>query len=113
MKTIVLRLRAADKEIFDAIKTGNKKVETRAATKKYKNIQAGDIVVFVCDKKKFRKTVKRVRHFRSVSAMLKVYKVKDIMPKLRTKKELEAAYHGYPHYREKIKRSGLVALEFK
>ncbi len=93
------------------IKNGSKTVETRAVTTKYKNIQAGDILVFVCGKDKFERKIKKATKFRTISAMLKKYKTKDIMPELTTKQELEQAYYGYTGYKEKIKKFGLVALE--
>ncbi len=46
---IVFRFRTINKDIFEAIKSGKKKVETRAATEKYRNIKAGDTVKLVCE----------------------------------------------------------------
>ena len=43
--------------------------------------------------------------------MLRVYKIKDIMPGLGTKKELEQAYYSYPGYKEKIEKFGLIAMQ--
>jgi len=87
-------------------------VETRAATKKYQKVEAGDVLVFVCGKERFEKRIKQMRHFRTITAMLRVHKVKDIAPDLTTAKELRATYDGYPGYREKIKKFGVVAFAF-
>ena len=112
-KIITLRFRAANKDIFDMILRGRKRVETRAATKKYRNISPGDRIIFVCGRKRFIKTVVKVSRFRSIRAMLQVYSVKDIMPLLSREKELREAFYRYPNYKEKIRKFGLVALEFK
>lgn len=99
---------------FDMIRTGKKRVETRAATEKYKNISIGDTIIFMCNAKKFTKTITKVSHFPSIRAMLRVYKIQDIEPLLRgSERELRAMYYSYPNYKEKIRKFGLIALEFK
>ena len=108
----ILRFRQVNKDIFEDIKKGRKTVETRAATSRFKNITSGDAVVFICGKEKFEKTVKRSQIFKSIVSMLSQYKIKDIMPRLSTEEELKKAYYSYPKYKEKIKKFGLVALEF-
>jgi len=109
----ILRFRQIDKRVFKDIKTGKKTVETRAATIKFKNIILGDIIVFVCGKEKFKKKVKRVQTFKSIFALLDEYKVKDIMPHLSSREELEKSYYKYPNYKEKIKKFGLIVLELE
>lgn len=115
-KKYILRFNAHNPESvgsFRALRVGTKKVETRAATAKYKRIVAGDTLVFVAGKDRFEKNVCGASLFRSIDAMLKVYRVGDIMPGRRTKKELAAAYYSYSGYKEKIKKFGLVAWEVK
>ena len=112
-KTITLRFRAINVDTFEAIRRGVKKVETRAASKKYRHINPGDMIIFSCGKKKFKKSVKRIKIFKNISRMLKTYRVKDIMPKLKTSKELTASYYSYPKYREKIRKYGIIVLELK
>ncbi len=94
---------------FGAIKSRIKKVETRAATDKYRKIKTGDSLVFVCGKNKFERAVKSVKVFSNIDAMLKKYKIKEIMPNKKSRKELEEAYYSYPDYKEKIEKVGLVA----
>ncbi len=96
---------------FKALKNGTKKVETRSPRTRYKNITVGDELVFVGGKNKFKKKVKKTTIFKNINDMLKVYKVKDIMPNKNSQKELEDAYYSYPNYKEKIKQFGLIALE--
>lgn len=98
---------------FKAIKTGQKTVETRAASKKYQNIKAGDILVLTCGEKKLLKTVKRAQVFKSIPALFKKYKVSAIMPWIKTVKQATEAYYSYPDYKEKIKKFGLIALELE
>lgn len=112
-KTYILRFRQSDKDIFEDILGGRKIVETRAATSRFKNIKAGDVLVFVCGKERFEKKVKKSVIFKNISAMLEKYKIKDIMPRLSTREELEKAYYGFSGYKEKIKKFGLIALEFE
>lgn len=113
MKKLTLRFRAVNKDIFLDIKSGKKTVETRAATKKYKNIVAGDTIVLVCGKERFEKKVKKTKIFKSIKALVKTYSINKIMPHLTTEKELQEAYYSYPNYKEKIKKDGLITLELK
>ena len=110
MKKFILRFRAKDKSDFDLIKRGVKTVETRAATKKYGNFKNGDELVIVCGKDRVIKKVKRVRYFKSVASMLQTIPGRKINPLFTSVAAAEKAYFGYPGYRGKIKRFGLVAL---
>ena len=107
----MLRFRAANRDIFDAIRRGTKKVETRAATERYRSIRKGDSVRLVCGTRRFEKEVIRVTFFRSIVALLKRYSPQEIHPAVRSKDELVKIYHGFPGYREKIRKHGLIALE--
>ncbi|MEK7560267.1 MAG: ASCH domain-containing protein [Patescibacteria group bacterium] len=113
MKKYTLRFRAVNKDIFLDIKSGKKVVETRAATKKYKDIAAGDTIVLVCGKEQFEKKVKKAKIFKNIKALIKAYPIKKIMPHLSSEKELQEAYYSYPDYKEKIRKDGLIALELK
>lgn len=108
---MILRFRQINKDIFEAIKSGRKKIETRAGSPRYFNIKAGGRLVFVCGKDKFQKKIKKVRKFKSVKALHKVYKPQDINPKTKTIAESEKMYYSFLGYREKIKKYGLIALE--
>ncbi len=113
MKTHILKLRSTDKEIFEAIKSGRKKVETRAATVRNVKIQAGDEILFVCGKQSLKKSITKAKKYKTIKAMLKDYKVKQIAPDLKTENELRDMYFAWPSYRDKIKEFGIVALELK
>lgn len=113
MKTHILRIRADGKYIFEAIKSGKKKVETRAATSKYSKIQKGDKLKFVCDKESFEKEVTKVKIYKTITAILKDYTPQEINPKTKTKDETINMYYSFPKYQEKIKEFGLVAFKLK
>ena len=110
-KTYTLRFRAVNRDIFEAILDGKKKVETRAATKKYIDIKTGDILVFVCGKERFEKEIKKVKIFKSISSLVKKYSPQEINPKAKSEKDLRDIYYSFPGYREKIQKFGIVAME--
>jgi len=112
LKKYVMRVRGVDRQIFNLIKSGRKKVETRAAGPKYEHIKEGDILVFRCGKDRFEKRILKRRKFRTIGAMLKKYKVSDIHPFLKNRDELNASYRSFPGYDERIKKYGLLAFEF-
>ena len=86
-------------------------METRAATERYQNIKAGDVIILVCGKEIFQKKIKKVKIFKSIKSLIKTYPIKKIMPGMTTEKELRGAYYSYPGYKEKIKKYGIIALE--
>ncbi|MFH1193763.1 MAG: hypothetical protein V1661_02095 [bacterium] len=108
-----LKFRLADKDIFEAIKTGSKKVETRAATEKYCKIEKGDKVCLACGRERLIKQVVAARVFPTITALLKKYRPNQINPKIKTEAELRKMYFGFAGYREKIKKFGLMAWELK
>ncbi|KKW28969.1 MAG: hypothetical protein UY71_C0006G0004 [Parcubacteria group bacterium GW2011_GWB1_52_7] len=110
VKNHILRFRRANLDTFLAIRDREKKIETRAATKKYRKIKAGDKLVFVCGRDRFKRVVRNVNIFRSVGALLRRYKPSDIDPEVKSEKELRARYNSYPKYREKLRRFGVAAF---
>jgi len=102
-----------NRDIFEAIKTGKKRVETRAATVRFVAIQPGDTIRMVCGKDIFEKQVKNTAIFKTIPDMLKAYALKDVNPFANSIEDLEKMYYGFPGYREKLKKHGLVALTFK
>ena len=106
-----LRFRAVNKDIFLDIKNGRKTVETRAATEKYRIIKAGDTLILVCGKEKLNKKIKKVKIFKTIKTLIRVYPLKKIMPDLSSVEEWQKELYTYPHYKEKIKKFGLIAFE--
>jgi ASC-1-like (ASCH) protein len=113
VKNYTLRFRTVNSDIYEAIIDGTKKVETRAATSKYRAIAPGDTVTLVCGSRRSKKTVAKVSLFDSVEALVKQYDPEEINPSISTFEELAAMYESFPGYREKIKKCGLVAFEFE
>ena len=95
------------------IKSGKKKIETRAAIASYRKIKKGDTIVFVCGGKKIEKKVIQAVSYKSIGSLFKHYKVKDIFPSLTTINEAGKAYYSFPNYREKLKKYGLMAWKLK
>lgn len=112
-RTFILRFRAVNQDIFDAIKTGKKKVETRAATEKYRRIVAGDKIILICGENKLEKRIRKAQIFKTIAVLLKKYSVKSINPAVESAEELRKLYYSFPGYREKLKKFGLIALELK
>src|SRR3989338_11280215 len=104
MSKYTLRFRAINKDIFLDIKSGKKTIETRAATKKYKDIKAGEVLILVCGKNRFEKKIKKSKIFKTIKSLIKTYPIKKIMPNINTEKELTAVYYSYPNYKEKIQK---------
>lgn len=107
---IVLRFRSVDKGIFDAVRAGKKKVETRANTIRYKNATKGDILVCLCAGRKFQKVVRRVRRFKNPVGLLRAYTPTQILPGA-TRAELLAVYNSF--YKNGISNVGIVAFELE
>lgn len=99
-----------NEDTFHAIKTGKKKIETRAATDKYIIVKRGDILKFACGKSSFEKKVRKIEHFSSLDSLFKKYKPSQINPKFKTKKEAVRKYHSFPNYKQKIKHFGIMAF---
>ncbi|HWA64284.1 MAG TPA: ASCH domain-containing protein [Candidatus Paceibacterota bacterium] len=110
---ILLKFAQQNKDIFEKIKAGRKKVETRAATERYRDIKSGDEVVLMCGRSKITKTVTKISRFRTIAELLKKYTPGQINPGLHTYEETVQMYHSFPGYKEKIEEFGLIALELK
>lgn len=112
-RKIILKFRAANLDIFDAIVSGKKKIETRAGTERYRQIKIGDTVVLKCGVKTAEKKVSKVELFSSITAILKKYKPETINPNTHNAKEARDTWNSFPGYREKIKKYGLIAMSLE
>ena len=111
MKKYILLIRQTDRITYDLIESGEKRVETRAASPRYKDIKDGDMVVFKCGKDSFERIIKKTQKFKNVDKMLDHYDVKDINPSVSTVEELKSMYNSYSGYKEKLKKHGIIAFE--
>jgi ASC-1-like (ASCH) protein len=107
---IVLRFRAVDKDNFEAIRDGRKRVETRAGSPRYQKIAAGDVLVFSCAGNQLEKTVREVVSVSSVDELFSKFALADVFPEAKDIEEAKATYHSYSGYREKIATYGLLAF---
>jgi len=112
-KIYKLKIRAVDRGVFDAIKSGRKKIETRAAIENYRKIKKGDTVIFVCEGKKIKRKVVNVALYKDIGVLFKNYKIKDVFASLKKISEVRKMYYSFPNYREKIKKFGLIILKLK
>ena len=111
MKQYTLIIREVDRAIYDALKSGKKRVETRANSPKFAKIEVGDVLVFKCGEDSFDQQITSIKRFADINEMLDCYQVQDINPKLQTRDQLVAMYHSFPDYDEKIRQFGLIAFE--
>jgi len=112
-KTYRLIFAEANRDIFEAIRDGRKKVETRAASLKYRAIQPDDILNLVCGGESVEKKVIQVKIFKNIPDLLASYTVAQINPNVNSRKELEDLYHSFSGYTEKIAAFGLIAMELE
>ncbi|KKW18954.1 MAG: hypothetical protein UY61_C0072G0005 [Candidatus Adlerbacteria bacterium GW2011_GWC1_50_9] len=117
MKTWILRIRAENRIIFNQIKSGRKKVETRAfgftkTGKNFRSVQKGDTLLFMCSRARLRKKVKKIKKFRTIDVFFEKVNQKLVWPHLerRTLSEIKKQYYAYPGYKERIWKHGLVAF---
>jgi len=108
-----LRFRVKNQDIFEAVKNGTKKVETRAATRKFRDIKRGDCLLLVCGKEIIKKRVKGVKISKTIKDVLKEYGAEEIIPSAKSLADLEKICYSFPDYRRKIKKYGLIALELE
>jgi ASC-1-like (ASCH) protein len=110
MKSVVLRFRVVDRDKFNDIILNRKLVETRAATIKYKNIQAGDNLIIVCGRERILKSVQKVEYYQSIKEMLSKIYFKNILPSVISKDEAIKVWDSFPGYSQKIKENGILAF---
>ena len=113
MKSHTITFREQDKNNFDAIKSGEKTIESRAGTGKYKEIEVGDEIVFECAGETLSKTVKKIYHWASVEQMIEEVPLKSVIPWVKTVEEAKAVYASFPSYEEKIKEFGILGFELE
>ena len=106
-----LRIRQVDKFVFDSIKKGDKTVETRVATDRYRNIEVGDILVFICGDEKLEKEVEKVDYYKSIDEMAKKIDFKKIIPFVNSIDEMKNIYFSFSNYKDKIDKFGLMVFK--
>jgi len=113
MAKYVLRIREGDKIFFDVLKSGEKTIETRAATSKYRKIKKGDTLRFTCGDEFLEKRVNKVTLFKDIDSLIKKLDLKRIMPQVSSIKEAKEIWRSFRNYEEEIKKYGIVAFELE
>lgn len=109
-KNWTLRFRAVDKDNFDEIKSHAKSIETRAATVKYRPIEVGDTLTFVCERERLVKKVVKKFHWPSIDTMAREIDFKKVMPSVSSVNEMKKVFSSYPNYDTKIRKYGLFGF---
>lgn len=110
MATYLLKFRKNDRHFFEALLSGKKTIETRAATPKYRAVRTGDNLEFLYGQTRLVRKVKKTLRFKSVEEMIEKIGWVKVMPFARDPEAVKRAYFSFPGYREKIGRFGLVAF---
>lgn len=116
MKSWVLRIRKADKVIFDRIKNGEKTIETRLmnapeSRKYYGNMKIGDRLVILCDGNRIEKYVKEFRIYKDFNKYLASEDLENILGKGTTKESARKVHYSFG--RERLGKYGIIAIDLK
>lgn len=108
-----LVFREVNRNTFEAIRDGKKKIETRAGGKGYEEIRKGDYIELVCGDDKFLRKVAEVEKFFNVAGLLAKYGPEEINPACSSAEEIERIYLSFPDYCERVKKYGLIAFQLE
>lgn len=107
-------------DIFQAVKNGDKTIETRPATAKYRAIQKGDELILLSLEtgEKITKMVGWIHYYQTVEEMAKKEEVDQIVPGVKTAEELVEVFEAFKskwgeEYASKLKQYGIVAIGLK
>lgn len=113
VKDYRLVIREADRRVFNQIVTGQKTIETRAATGKYRNVGAGDRLTFQCGGDSVTKTVAGSAHYGTLDELYRQVPVAKVLPSARSLEEAKQVHLSFPGYQAKIEAHGVMAFELK
>lgn len=108
---------ASDELNFSMIVSGEKIVETRAldetdsAKDYYRAIDSGDAIRFVCGTDSVIKNVVEARYYPTLADYLEYEDLELALGEGMTAEKATDKLHGYPGYKERIKKYGLVVWE--
>lgn len=111
-------------DIFEAVKSGEKTIETRPRNKKsskdYSNIKPGDTLIMCSNDtgEEIEKKVTFVRLYDSIEKMARNESVGKILPGLKTPEQLVDTFEELKEkwgrrYAEKLDKYGIVAIGFE
>lgn len=113
-----------ENDIFDAVRSGKKTIETRPLNKQskrnYSRVKPGDVLIMhsLDTNEKIYKTATYVHVYKSVDEMVENEPVDKIWPGIKTPEELLEIYKKAKKkwgksYAEKLDKYGIVAIGFK
>lgn len=108
-----LEFREVNRDLFEAIRDGRKKIETRAGGKGYEKIRPGDAVELACGGDSFSRRIAGIKRFPDIVALLSEYDPKEINPACSSAKEIEEIYSSFPGYKERLEKYGLLVFRLE
>jgi ASC-1-like (ASCH) protein len=111
MKRYRLIIREEDRNLFNQLVSGSKTIDTRAATSKYKNVQVGDILKFVCGQDELSKIVVGAVHYSSLDNMYGNLPMESILPSAHDISDAKRIHYSFPGYKEKLETYGVMAFK--
>jgi ASC-1-like (ASCH) protein len=116
MKSWVLRIRKADKDIFDRIKSSEKTTETRPmnapeSRKYYGQMKPGDRLVILCDGQKIEKRVRTTRIYKDFEKYLNKENLENILGKGTTREDARRVHYSFG--RERLEKRGIIAIDME
>ena len=109
----VLRIREEDRAIFAALVDGSKRIETRAASPKYRDLKEGDTLIFSCGADRLETTIARAYRWPSIVAMFGDIAYTDVFPDAVSVDDAASRWDAFPGDAEKIRAYGLVGWEMR
>lgn len=110
VKNYRLVIREQDRRVFNDIANGLKTIETRAATGKYKGVEEGDNLTFVCGEDELVKTVTSALHFETVDDLYGEVPIKKVLPSAKNIDEAKNIHLSFPGYKAKLETYGIMAF---
>lgn len=98
-----------DEPWFSKLKNGLKKVEGRKASTKYRQIQAGDEILFRCGSHEFLSKVVKIDSFKSLDDYLLGVTIKEALPGIKTIEEAREIYYQWST-QEEIAENGFLGI---
>lgn len=102
-----------NKDIFNSIKDGKKKIETRAGKSEYSKIKSGDVIELSCGEENFLKTVGKAFQLKSLESLFEKYKPEEIIPGIFSYEKIKEIYLSFPNYEKRIKENGIFVFELE
>ncbi len=103
---------ANENDVFSALQSGKKTIDTRPFSPKYQRVRVGDVLKFVSisTKEKLEKKVAAIKTYESIEELFAKNDYKKIFPEAASKKQAEKCYEKFPGFAKKASAFGVVAF---